>query len=683
MADAFGDITGEGDGLFHDDTRLLSRFRLTIGGRPLELLGGAVSADNVVFTANLTNRPLPPIGGQSTRQGVIHVERTRLIWEDRLYERLRLRNFGQAEAQLPLRLEFAADFRDMFEVRGLTRAARGRTLAAVIDQDLVVLSYEGLDGLVRSSTLTFGERPSHLAPGFADFALTLAPNLRIDIFYEVGLTAGEPPSRRRFRTAAARARLAARAVRRRGARVLTSGRVFSEWLSRSRADLALLTTEFDTGPYPYAGIPWFSTAFGRDAIVTSLQLLWLDPALARGVLRFLAAQQAMETSRFTDAAPGKIMHETRKGEMARLRELPFGNYYGGVDTTPLFVMLAGAYAARTGDLALVEELWPALLAAMQLDRGRRRFRPRRLRRLCPRRGHRARQPGLEGQRGLGLRRCRPRRRRTRGPGRGAGLRVRGLPGHGGPRGPAWRAGRRQRRLAGQGRATAARGRGAVLGGGDGQLRARPRWPGPALPGALLQPRPSAVHRAARAGAGQRVAAQLLSTAFRTGWGLRTLGRDEPRYNPMSYHNGSVWPHDTAMCTAGIARYGGRAGAAALLSDMFETAVRFDMRLPELFCGFQRRPGEPPIAYPVACLPQAWAAGSVFMMLQACLGLTIDGWRGEIQVDRPRLPVGIDRLHVRHLAVGEATLDLTFQRIGNRVAVYPDGHDSSVPVTVQV
>ena len=176
----------------------------------------------------------------------------------------------------------------------------------------------------------------------------------------------------------------------------------------------------------------------------------------------------------------------------------------------------------------------------------------------------------------------------------------------------------------------------------------------------------------------------MSTAFNTGWGLRTLGRDEPRYNPMSYHNGSVWPHDTALCAAGIARYGARDGAAGLLSDMFETAVKFDMRLPELFCGFQRRPGEPPIAYPVACLPQAWASGSVFMMLQACLGLTIDGWRGEIHVDRPRLPVGIDRLTVRQLAVGDARVDLTFQRIGERVAVYPEGREPApVPITAQV
>ena len=173
---------------------------------------------------------------------------------------------------------------------------------------------------------------------------------------------------------------------------------------------------------------------------------------------------------------------------------------------------------------------------------------------------------------------------------------------------------------------------------------------------------------------ERVTAQLLGPGFSSGWGIRTLARGEARYNPMSYHNGSVWPHDTALCAAGMARYGARDGVARLLTEMFEAAVKFDMRLPELFCGFARQAGEPPIAYPVACVPQAWASGSVFMLLQACLGLRIDGWRGEIHVDRPRLPVGIDRLTVRHLAVGEHRVDLTFQRVGDRVAVYPEGRE---------
>ena len=682
VADAYGDITGVGDGLFHDDTRLLSRFRLSVAGRPLELLGGAVSGDNVLFTANLTNLPLPPIGGQPIRQGAIHLERTRLIWRDRLFERWRLRNYGQATVHLPLRLEFGADFRDMFEVRGLVRAARGQIRAAVVADDSVVLSYEGLDGVVRCSTITFGTRPQELAPSFADFQLMLAPGVRTDLFCEVAQTAGEPPSRQRFRDAAARARLAAREARRRGARVQTGGRVFRAWLERSRADLALLTTEFPTGPYPYAGIPWFSTAFGRDAIITALQMLWLDPSLARGVLRFLAAHQATESSPFTDAAPGKIMHETRKGEMVRLGELPFERYYGGVDTTPLFVALAGAYAARTGDLGLIEELWPALVAAVHwlegdgdsngdglidyargadtglANQGWKDSEDS----VFDEAGHDIEGPvalvevqgyafaAFRAMADLAARRGEPIGTRTRWEERAEALRQ-----------------AVEERFWVEAIGSYA----LALDGSGRPCRVRASNPGHLLFVGLPTPE-----------RGRRVAALLLGSSFNTGWGLRTLGAQQPRYNPMSYHNGSVWPHDTAICAAGIARYGLRNGAAALLSDMFETAVRFDLRLPELFCGFARRPGEPPIAYPVACLPQAWAAGSAFMMLQACLGLTVDGWSGALQIDRPRLPAGIDQLTIRSLGVGPVSVDLTFRRVGAQVAVYPDGSErAAVPITV--
>ena len=364
VADAFGDIIGVGDGLFHDDTRILSSFRLRMGGQPLVLLGGAVGQDNVLFTANLTNRPLAPIGGQSAPEGIIHVERTRLLWQARLYERVRLTNYGPTEARVALALSFAADFRDMFEVRGARRSLRGQDLPAVVAADTVTLRYQGLDGVLRTSALAFCPAPTRLSGSAAAFELALAADSRTDLYVEAGLAAAAQPSRARFRAASARARYKARSSRRRGATFQSSSRLFNEWLGKSRADLALLTTEFATGPYPYAGIPWFSTAFGRDAIVTALQMLWLDPTLARGVLGFLAEHQATERSCFHDAAPGKIMHETRKGEMARLRELPFAKYYGGVDATPLFVVLAGAYASRTGDLRLVESLWPALVAAM-------------------------------------------------------------------------------------------------------------------------------------------------------------------------------------------------------------------------------------------------------------------------------------------------------------------------------
>ena len=557
-----------------------------VGGRPLELLGGAVGEDNVLFTANLTNAPLPPIGGQSTRQGVIHVERTRLIWEDRLYERVAPAQL-RASAGHSCRCGWNSPPTSATCSRcaASTRAARGRVRAAVVDEDSVALSYEGLDGVLRASThrLRAHTRPTW-RPACADFALSLAPELRTDIFYEVGLDAAAPPSRQRFRTGGRACPPGG--ARRRAAGAPASeqlGRVFSDWLNRSRADLALLTTEFATGPYPYAGIPWFSTAFGRDAIITALQMLWLDPSLARGRAALSGAAPGDTRPRaFTDAAPGKIMHETRKGEMVRLGELPFGRYYGGVDTTPA-----------------VRRCWPAPMRSAPATSP--------WSRSCGRRCSR-RMAWVEGdgdadgdgfvdyargaETGLANQGWKDSEdsvfdedgRDIEGP--VALVEVQGYAfaafrAMAELAAPARRSRRGVRRLAARRPSGCASGRGAVLGGGARHLRPGAGRPRPTLPGAHVQSPAICCalgcrHRNAARRVAQSAAGQSPST---TGWGLRTLARDEPRYNPMSYHNGSVWPHDTAICTAGIARYGRRDGAAALLSDMFETAVRFDMRLP--------------------------------------------------------------------------------------------------------
>ena len=175
---------------------------------------------------------------------------------------------------------------------------------------------------------------------------------------------------------------------------------------------------------------------------------------------------------------------------------------------------------------------------------------------------------------------------------------------------------------------------------------------------------------------ERVADTMMAPSMFSGWGVRTIRAGESRYNAMSYHKGSVWPHDTALCAAGMARYGDRAGAVRLLRDLFEAAVHFDLRLPELFCGFPRAQGSIPVAYPVACLPQAWAAGSAFMLLQACLGIEIDGWRGEVRIERPMLPSGIDRITVRRIAVGDRRIDVVFQRQGERVGAHLEGRDAA-------
>ena len=679
VADAMGDVSGEGDGLFYRDTRLLSRFGLEIGGATPSLLSSGVSHDNVFFRADVTNRPLPELGGSVTPEGVIHVERARFLWEGRMYERLKLMQYGTRSIPAPLKVSFAADFADIFEVRGYSRPARGRRLPASVDADAVRLAYEGLDGEVRTSTVAFSQAPDRLSEDAAEFMLVLDERRTVALYIEVGVDRVATPGCERFRRAAARARVAMRDKRRRGAALHGARGPFQTWLEKSRADLALLTAEMPTGPYPFAGIPWFSAPFGRDGIWTALQLLWLDPSLARGVLQFLADNQARSTSAFDDAAPGKILHEMRGGEMAVLGEVPFRRYYGAVDATPLFVMLAGAYARRTGDMLLVERIWGALEAAMGWIAG-----------AGDSNGDgfvdyaRATAKGLVNQgwkdssdsvfHADGMLADPPI----------ALVEVQGYA-YAAMEAMAWLAGRRGDQERGRAwRTRAKRLRAAVerrfwlpdlgfyaiaLDGAGKPCRVRA-----SNAGHLLYARLPSAPRAAL------VTTQLLSSAFDNGWGLRTLAPDAPRFNPMSYHNGSVWPHDTAICAAGMAEYGNRRAAAALLSELFAAAMHFGTRLPELFCGFGRRPGEPPVGYPVACLPQAWSSGATFMLLQACLGITIDGVNRQVRIDRPELPAEVEHLVVRGLAVGPERVDLAFDRAGERVAVTPVG---SVPASTEI
>ena len=682
VANAYGDIESDSDGFFHDDTRLLSSLHMRVAGLQPEMLSAAVTSDNVFFVAHVTNRPLPPLGVSSIAAGVVHIVLTRFLCGDRLFQRIRLHNFGHLDVQAALQFDFAADFRDMFEVRGCVRPARGELLPTQVGERGVEFSYRGLDNRLRTSVLTFSRPPAQLSNGACEFPLQLAPGGSDELYLEVGLDWQDAPARTRFRNAAASARRSMRRRQRHGARVRSEGPLFTDWLERSRADLALLTSELPTGPYPYAGIPWFSTPFGRDAVITALQTLWLNPGLARGVLAFLSVHQATQESAFLDSAPGKIMHETRKGEMAATKELPFGLYYGGVDTTPLFVMLAGAYAERSGDLAFVDTLWPSLLAATAW-----------IERVCDANPlglldyERGESSGLSNQ---GWKDSEDSVFHADGripDGPIALVEVQGYV-FAALRAMADLALRRgDRSSAAHWRARADGVRSAVEKhfwmpehgyygiaiDGDGALcRVRASNPGHLLFVGL----PSR-QRA------MQTSAQLLSSAFNSGWGVRTLAKGEARYNPMSYHNGSVWPHDSALCGAGIAREGDRDGALRLLRAMFETATHFEMRLPELFCGFTRTHGTTPVSYPVACLPQAWAAGSGFMLLQACLGIDIDGWKNEIRIDNPQLPVGIDQVALRGLVIGPHHVDVIFRRIDRRIVAFCEGPDSgAVPLLVQ-
>jgi glycogen debranching enzyme len=704
--DPLGDITGRDDGLFVNDMRVLSGLRLTFGGRAPSLLSGSVSSDNTAFTAHLTNRPLPPLGGTSTPEGVIHVQRVRVLSGTVLNEAIELTNYGTSDAVVPLSISFSSDFRDMFEVRGLKRPKQGTIKAPRIENGEVLLEYIGLDDVRRGVRMAFSPAPTKLLADRADYSVNLPAQACVSIYLSVAVrvqgrdassraadvsqpthgvseahlsqidTVRPRVGRAAVRAALVDAHLVMRERRRATARVRSSNPLFNAWIERSLADLSLLTTDLATGPYPYAGIPWFSTPFGRDAVITSLQTLWLQPGLARGVLRFLAGHQARENSAFRDAAPGKIMHEMRKGEMAATGEVPFALYYGGVDTTPLFIVLAGAYVARTGDTGLVDELWPALQRAAQWVAG-----------VCDRNRlglldyQRASDGGLANQ-----------------GWKDSHDSVFHADGHF-PDGPialvevqayasaAFDTMARFATLRGQHddaarcakRAASIRacveekywmedsGFYGIALDGQGELcRVLASNAGHLLAFGL----PSKER-------GEAVARGLESTLFHTGWGVRTLAAGQARFNPMAYHNGSVWPHDNALCARGLARYGAKGAAVRLLQALFQAAVNFDMRLPELFCGFPRRRGEPPTAYPVACLPQAWAAGSPFMMLEACLGLTIDAGKREVVIEQPMLPEGIDWLEVGDLRVGDSTVSITFRRVAGKVVASAEQGDVRV------
>ena len=669
LADALGDIQAGDDGLFSSDTRILSRYEMQIASKRPWLLGAAIAHDNTLFTSHLTNRLLPALGEVAIPQGVIHIERARFLCDGHLNERLKLTNYSGKHATLPLTFSFDADFVDIFEVQGRQRARRGTLLEPEVGTDFVRLAYMGLDQRLRTTEIRFSVRPASLSCSEASFSLDIPPDAIVELYVEIGPDFDRTPGQARFADGQRSLTRSMGLRLRQGASVSSSGRLFNEWLNQARSDLALLTTSLPTGPYPYAGIPWFATQFGRDAIITSLQTLWINPELAAGVLRFLALTQAQETSAFRDAEPGKIIHEMRRGEMAVLHEVPFRQYYGGVDTTPLFVVLAGAYEERTADPALVDEIWDNLVAAAS-------WIERRLERSVS--GfldyERATDSGLVNQ---GWKDSQDSIFHADGrlpSGPVAVVEVQAY---------AWAALLSIARLAD---ARGMRERAAAWQARADRLAAdieRCFWI-PDLEFYALaldgQSQPCCV-RASNAGhllffglpGAQRashVSQQLLSNRFCTGWGIRTLAEGEARYNPMSYHNGSIWPHDAALCIAGIARYFGPGRIIPLLNDIFEAANHFAMRLPELYCGFSRTAGLGPTPYPVACQPQAWASGALFMLLQAALGLRIDSRHKRVHLTRADLPIGIESLTISDLQIGDERLELHFRRAGGRIVAMP-------------
>ena len=655
--DRFGDIDtfGTGElGIYYQDTRFLSRLTLKLGkDRPL-LLSSTVREDNAVLAVDSTNPDVFRNGETAVPRGIIHIFRSKILWKRTCQERLRIHNYGRTAMDFSFSIEFDADFADIFELRGTMRERRGRRLETKIAQDEVVLAYEGLDGRPRRTRIVFDPPPTRLSESAANYQIQLEPGEDASYRWVIACEV-DADSRGQIKPCYERvvqeAATALESAHSRQPLIFTSNEQFNDWLHRSLADLEMMRTETPYGPYPYAGVPWFSTEFGRDGIITALQCMWFDPTLARGVLAYLAATQADAENAEQDAQPGKILHETRAGEMAVLGEIPFKRYYGTIDATPLFIILAGAYYRRTGDRAFVELIWPNVERALtwidhygDIDGDGFVEYTRRSKLGLVHQGwkdsHDAvfHADGTSAEGPIAL--C-----EVQGYVYAAKMAAAGLA-------ELFGDDARARDLSKQAKTLLQRFEESfwcdelstyalALDGRKQPCRVRTSNAGHCLFAGIA----SAEHA-------RRIAATLTHETSFSGWGIRTVATSEARYNPMSYHNGSVWPHDNSLIAAGFARYDLKESAAIVLAGLLDASLFFDLH---------RLPGEAPTLYPVACAPQSWASAAVFLLLEACLGLSVSASERRLTFSKPVLPRFLQQVTIRGLKVADGRADLLLTR----------------------
>ena len=670
-------------GLFSEDTRHLSELMLHLWGtRPL-LLSSRVENNDLLFTGDLANLDVSRNNEVVIPRGTLHVLRSRFLWKSTCYEEFTFVNHGLSDLHVPLCMSFNADFADIFEVRGMRRKRRGTILPTAVNEDSICLAYEGLDGVLRQTLIRWDSAPTHATDRELRYEISLQPKQRASFAFYVSCDSNSAHHRVSYSQAKRSAHQELETLNAEFPAISCTNSRFNDWLSRSIADVQMMMVGNPELNYPYAGVPWFGTVFGRDGIITALQSLWLNPAIARGVLECLARTQAEKADPDIEAEPGKILHEMRHGEMAALGEVPFGRYYGSVDATPLFIMLAGAYYERTADAKFIQDLWPNIERALRWidefgDADHDCFVEYRKR----------------GSKGLVQQGCKDSNDsifhadgclaeppialcEVQGYVYAAKLAAARLARvAGGNRKPAdleVEAENLRAAFEDQFWCEEISTYALALDGDKRPCRVRTSNAGQCLYTGIASPEHA-----------RRVADTLFQSESFSGWGLRTVASAEKRYNPLSYHDGSIWPHDNSLIACGLARYGFKELAGKILMSLLDLSTQVELhRLPELFCGVDRREGEGPTLYPVACSPQAWAAAAPFLILQACLGISISAERKRILFDDPYLPEGIPNLALHDLRCGGISVDLFLERRNDSVLVHKTGAPSAVEIVTIV
>lgn len=685
--DKFGDIhqVGQGlQGLYHEGTRYISQLHLSLENKRPLMLSSNIGENNERLSVDLTNPDFPDKNGEVVLHGMIHILRNKFIWEGVTYEKITFKNYGPSPLSINVKLHVEADFSDIFEVRGSHRPHKGVLLRPDSKDNEIILGYRGLDNITRKTRIIFKPEPIHVLENEIHHYIEFSSKSSFDLFVTIAFEHDDQkPEVMTFEQASeARDSYLAR-LKKHSAIIDTSNEQFNDWLNRSKDDLITMVTQTPHGPYPYAGIPWYSTAFGRDGIITAFECLWIEPALSKGVLQYLAETQATTEDDFTDAQPGKIFHETRGGEMAELGEIPFKLYYGTIDATPLFVCLAGAYYDRTGDEKFINKIWTNIEKAIEwIDHygdidgdGFVEYITKSSKGLVNQ-GWKDSHDSIFYEDG----------KYAKGPIAlcevqayvyDAKIQASKLA-------KVLKFDEKAKKWAEE--ASELKTRFNDVFWSESKQTYYLALDGEKQPCNVVTSNAghclfSGIATKERA---RKIAKSIMNESMFSGWGIRTLASNEKNYNPMSYHNGSVWPHDNALIAYGFSRYGLQREVYKIITGIFDLSLFMeDQRLPELFCGFDKIKGKGPTAYPVACAPQAWAVGTVFLLIQSILGLQINSKKRIITLYKPNLPPFLNDITIKNLKINdECTVVLQVKKVHDEIVANILNDETEVKIEIR-